>query len=350
MIISSLVQHIREWVVTQTGVTGSRISEAQKGQFRAHPPRPKLSWLPLSATAVTPITNEAEDAYVIHSSTPYLRELLDQYHNLVFELSNMLCLSIKSLQQPAPPPPTRVAVRKQSGEPITAAEKLLVMQELAQAHMRPDCLRPLISANNRVSQDWRTTLGLRPVRPLRFANMQGDLFTPTPTHRWHPDKLKACPDRYHTYHNQVMSVIGASLHVDTADLTGEQAATAAATAFAPMEGDTHYLLTTASKQDMVGALSAAMTLGGVIETRGAQLQLGVPKSPVGAGQQDVVWFVEIDSPEDPTIPHLPEVTMANQALTGLQHIFDMCIFMLRAAAAAGEGTSMLRMPDANAMP
>ncbi|KAJ9511673.1 hypothetical protein QJQ45_017979 [Haematococcus lacustris] len=369
---------------------------AAQAQSLAALPIKKLL-LALSATAVAPITNSAEDAYVIHSSTPHLKELLDQYHSLAFELSNILSLSITSLQQPAFHT-TSIAVGKRTGDPITAAEKLLVMQELAKAHQRPDCLRPLISANNRVSQDWRTTLGLRPVRNLRFANMQGDLLTPsgdgvgrdlqlvhrdplttqvritypldttsphthpqhgpypshtnthtnTPTHRRHPDKFKACPDWYHTYHTQAISATDAIPQVDTVDLTGERAAAAAATAFAPMEGDTHCLLMTGSKQDMVGALSAAMTLGGVIETRGAQLQLGIHRSLVGAGQHAVVWFDEIDSPEDPDTPHMPAVTMANHALTGLQHIVDLPIFMLRAAAAAGEDTSMLLVPDANA--
>ncbi|KAL6753134.1 hypothetical protein V8C86DRAFT_2734592 [Haematococcus lacustris] len=305
---------------------------AAQAQSLAALPIKKLL-LALSATAVAPITNSAEDAYVIHSSTPHLKELLDQYHSLAFELSNILSLSITSLQQPAFHT-TSIAVGKRTGDPITAAEKLLVMQELAKAHQRPDCLRPLISANNRVSQDWRTTLGLRPVRNLRFANMQGDLLTPSGDGVGRDLQL---------VHRDPLTT-----QVDTVDLTGERAAAAAATAFAPMEGDTHCLLMTGSKQDMVGALSAAMTLGGVIETRGAQLQLGIHRSLVGAGQHAVVWFDEIDSPEDPDTPHMPAVTMANHALTGLQHIVDLPIFMLRAAAAAGEDTSMLLVPDANA--
>ncbi|KAL6746662.1 hypothetical protein V8C86DRAFT_2936029 [Haematococcus lacustris] len=305
---------------------------AAQAQSLAALPIKKLL-LALSATAVAPITNSAEDAYVIHNSTPHLKELLDQYHSLAFELSNILSLSITSLQQPAFHT-TSIAVGKRTGDPITAAEKLLVMQELAKAHQRPDCLRPLISANNRVSQDWRTTLGLRPVRNLRFANMQGDLLTPSGDGVGRDLQL---------VHRDPLTT-----QVDTVDLTGERAAAAAATAFAPMEGDTHCLLMTGSKQDMVGALSAAMTLGGVIETRGAQLQLGIHRSLVGAGQHAVVWFDEIDSPEDPDTPHMPAVTMANHALTGLQHIVDLPIFMLRAAAAAGEDTSMLLVPDANA--
>ncbi|KAL6749479.1 hypothetical protein V8C86DRAFT_2845239 [Haematococcus lacustris] len=278
---------------------------AAQAQSLAALPIKKLL-LALSATAVAPITNSAEDAYVIHSSTPHLKELLDQYHSLAFELSNILSLSITSLQQPAFHT-TSIAVGKRTGDPITAAEKLL---------------------------DWRTTLGLRPVRNLRFANMQGDLLTPSGDGVGRDLQL---------VHRDPLTT-----QVDTVDLTGERAAAAAATAFAPMEGDTHCLLMTGSKQDMVGALSAAMTLGGVIETRGAQLQLGIHRSLVGAGQHAVVWFDEIDSPEDPDTPHMPAVTMANHALTGLQHIVDLPIFMLRAAAAAGEDTSMLLVPDANA--
>ncbi|KAL6744979.1 hypothetical protein V8C86DRAFT_2978751 [Haematococcus lacustris] len=154
-------------------------SDAELAEYQAssanHPIRKLL--LALSANTVTHEPGEAPDTYAIHSSTPALRELLDQYGSISVEIDDVLSMHIKAFQQ-QPLPRLCIAISRQSGQPVTTQDMLTVMCELQQAHLQSHSVDIIASEQSVAGARWRSTLSQRPTRTLSFASAQGDLITP----------------------------------------------------------------------------------------------------------------------------------------------------------------------------
>ncbi|KAJ9508028.1 hypothetical protein QJQ45_021370, partial [Haematococcus lacustris] len=306
-------------------------SEAELAQYQAnsanHPIRKLL--LALSANAVTHESGDAPDTYAIHSSTPALRELLDQYGSISVEIEDVLSMHIKALQQ-QPLPTLCIAVSRRSGQPVTTQDMLTVMRELQQAHLQSDSVDVLVNEQSVAGAEWRSTLSQRSTRALSFASAQGDLITPR----------EGLAQQYLdiVYKNPL------SNRVELRTIGEDGAAAAAASAYTTHPTCPHPLLALASTQDMISALTAMQSMSGIIDVGPDQLLLGITKHWIGTSREDypaVVWLEAIETPPPP-LHYLPEVTQANLDLTGLQHINDQGTFTFRAVVAVSNDSTMNR--------
>ncbi|KAJ9509925.1 hypothetical protein QJQ45_011465 [Haematococcus lacustris] len=285
-------------------------SDAELAEYQAnsanHPIRKLL--LALSANAVTHESGDASDTYVIHSSTPALRELLDQYGSISVEIEDVLSMHIKAFEQ-QPLPTLCIAVSRRSGQPVTTQDMLTVMRELQQAHLQSDSVDVLVKEESVAGAQWRSTLSQRPTRALSFASAQGDLITPR----------EGLAQQYLdiVYKNPL------SNRVELRTIGEDGAAAAAASAYTTHPTCPHPLLALASTQDMVSALTAMQSISGIIDMGPDQLLLGITKHWIGTTREDY-----------------PAV--ANLDLTGLQHINDQGTFTFRAVMAVSTGSTMNR--------
>ncbi|KAJ9510205.1 hypothetical protein QJQ45_015687, partial [Haematococcus lacustris] len=248
-------------------------SEAELAQYQAnsanHPIRKLL--LALSANAVTHESGDAPDTYAIHSSTPALRELLDQYGSISVEIEDVLSMHIKALQQ-QPLPTLCIAVSRRSGQPVTTQDMLTVMRELQQAHLQSDSVDVLVNEQSVAGAEWRSTLSQRPTRALSFASAQGDLITPR----------EGLAQQYLdiVYKNPL------SNRVELRTIGEDGAAAAAASAYTTHPTCPHPLLALASTQDMISALTAMQSTSGIIDVGPDQLLLGITKHWIGTSHED----------------------------------------------------------------
>ncbi|KAL6748902.1 hypothetical protein V8C86DRAFT_3032504 [Haematococcus lacustris] len=264
-------------------------SDAELAQYQAnsanHPLRKLL--LALSANAVTHESGDAPDTYAIHSSTPALRELLDQYGSISVEIEDVLSMHIKALQQ-QPLPTLCIAVSRRSGQPVTTQDMLTVMCELQQAHLQSASVDVLVNEQSVAGAEWRSTLSQRPTRALSFASAQGDLITPR--------EGLAQPYLDIVYKNPL------SNRVELRTIGEDGAAAAAASAYTTHPTCPHPLLALASTQDMISALTAMQSMSGIIDVGPDQLLLGITKHWIGTSREDypaVVWLEAIETPPPP---------------------------------------------------
>ncbi|KAL6749591.1 hypothetical protein V8C86DRAFT_3145045 [Haematococcus lacustris] len=264
-------------------------SDAELAQYQAncanHPIRKLL--LALSANAVTHESGDAPDTYAIHSSTPALRELLDQYGSISVEIEDVLSMHIKAFQQ-QPLPTLCIAVSRRSGQHVTTQDMLTVMCELQQAHLQSDSVDVLVNEQSVAGAQWRSTLSQRPTRALSFASAQGDLITPR----------EGLAQQYLdiVYKNPL------SNRVELRTIGEDGAAAAAASAYTTHPTCPHPLLALASTQDMISALTAMQSMSGIIDVGLDQLLLGITKHWIGTSREDypaIVWLEAIETPPPP---------------------------------------------------